>query len=99
MTSSRLETKGSTDIRLEEQLIWRDWKPIHPELKRTERMLTPDSRIAIGRYMQAPNIVIMDPKNQSIKILPPTGDDVMLGKRLSMLLERLKACCLRRHSL
>jgi len=89
----------------EAQLAWKDWKALHPELKRADysTLVLSDKIIIIGGHpdevpedvdddvdededgdendilhnkFKMMNIVILDQMKQSLKVLPPIGDDV-----------------------
>jgi len=85
------QTQSLPDIQ-QEQLVWKDWKPVHPALEhryKYSRVTLDDKIIILGgykvlrtddeeNYEQALDIVILDPKKQTLKVLPPTGNDAKL---------------------
>ena len=76
------------DPNQQEQFEWKGWKLTHPELKRTgySTVVMDDKIVVLGgskplvneedyTVKQALNIAIVDPKAQTVKVLPPIGDD------------------------
>ena len=67
---------------IETPSLWKSWKLEHPEFQREydTKITYPGDKILIlggvkpGKTGRAPNLILVDPENQTFKIIPSTGD-------------------------